>query len=292
VKIAVLGDVLVDVLAKTDHPLAVASDTPARISMSPGGSASGTAAWLAHDKRPAILLGAVGDDGLAELALRSLSGVDLRVQRVPGRTTGCCVVIVDGSGERSMLPDAGANLDWTWRPRDLEGATHLHVSAYPAYRDETHTFVVAAMSDARERGLTVSVDLASSAPIHSQRERAWGIIEFADLVFANLDEARALLGHDDDLALLEALLARTGTVVIKLGSRGCIAGTADQVVGLPAIVTDVVDTTGAGDAFSAGFLPRWLEGASLAECVEAGQLSAVRTLGRVGAGPPVGNPPQ
>lgn len=290
--IAVLGDILVDILAKTDQPLAPASDTPAHIAMSPGGSAAGTAAWLAHDGQPVCLLASVGKDALAELALASLRSVDLRVQRHADIATGCCVIIVDSSGERSMLPDAGANLSWTWRPGDLDGATHLHVSGYTVYRDETYEEALAAMSSARQRGISVSLDLASSAPVRDHRARAHRALVLADLVFGNSDEVQAMFDISDEFVLLDRLLEHVPTAIIKRGPLGCLAGAGELRVQAPAIPTSVVDSTGAGDAFSAGFLPRWLAGADLADCVDQGQRSAIRTLGRVGAGPPLVDHPQ
>jgi hypothetical protein len=290
--IAVLGDILVDIVAKTEQSIAVASDTPAHIRMSPGGSASGTAAWLSHDGVPVCLLSAVGTDELAVLALASLIGVDLRIQRSSHLPTGCCVVLVNDTGERTMLPDVGANLSWSWRPSDLDGVTHLHISAYPAYRDETHEDVMSAITTARERGISVSLDLASSAPIRMDRARALRVIALADLVFANHDEAEALFESEDDRLLLEELLACVPTAVIKLGPRGCIAGAHDQRFSATALPAVVVDSTGAGDAFSAGFLPAWLAGDPLVECLDHGQRSAIRTLGRVGAGPFVREHPQ
>jgi sugar/nucleoside kinase (ribokinase family) len=290
--IAVLGDILVDILAKTDGELALASDTPAHVVMSPGGSAAGTAAWLAHDGYSVCLLSAVGTDTLADLAVASMTGVTLRIQRRTDVATGCCVVIIGVDGERTMLPDAGANLTWAWRPSDLDGVTHLHVSGYTAYRDETHEDAFAAMSAARARGISVSLDLASSAPIRQHRNRAIHALGLSDLVFGNVDEAAALWADQDDHDLLESLLDHVTTAVIKRGSRGCLAGSGVQRVQASALAAVVVDSTGAGDAFSAGFLPAWLSHADLAHCVAQGQSSAIRTLGRVGAGPPVGEPPQ
>jgi len=290
--IAVIGDVLVDIVAKTTHAIAVASDTPANVRMSPGGSASGTAAWLAHDGVPVCLLAAVGTDALAKVALASLNGVDLRLHRTPDQPTGSCVIIVNASGERSMFPDIGANTSWAWRPHDLDGVSHVHVSAYPAYRDETHEAVISAMIDAQARGISVSLDLASSAPILLNKARAMRAIECSDLVFANHDEAAALLGASDDDRLLDELLEYVSAAVIKRGPLGCIAGTGDQRLSAAALPADVVDSTGAGDAFSAGFLPAWLSGTALATCMDLGQRSAIRTLGRVGAGPVVGENPQ
>lgn len=284
--IALLGDVLVDIVALTHTPLAFASDTPAEIRMTPGGSAAGTAAWLAHDGYPVRLLGAVGDDVLAEIACGGMSGVDLAIQRVPGQRTGSCVVVVDPAGERTMLPDAGACGLWRWSRDDIHGASHLHISAYPLFRDGTRSEVLQAMASAREAGVSLSLDLASSAPLAQNVTVAREAVENCDLVFANADEAAVLTGLSDPESALELLAAMAATAVVKLGSHGCLARSGSTRVSAAALAADVIDTTGAGDAFTAGFLPVWLTGADLETCVHSGQASAVRTLNRVGAGPP------
>src|SRR4051812_49625295 len=108
-RVVVLGEVMLDVVAFHDVPLAVASDTPARISLRPGGAGANVAAWLARAGVEVALIGRVGDDALAGVALGGLDGVDVQVTRDPERPTGTCVVLVAPGGERTMLPDPGAN---------------------------------------------------------------------------------------------------------------------------------------------------------------------------------------
>ena len=100
---------MLDVVAFHDAPLAIASDTPARISLRPGGAGANTAAWLARAGVDVTLIARVGDDDARPLALSSLDGVDLRVGVDPDLPTGTCIVLVAPGGERTMLPDPGAN---------------------------------------------------------------------------------------------------------------------------------------------------------------------------------------
>ena len=284
--IAVLGDVLVDVLASIDRPLAYASDTPAVITMNPGGSAAGTAAWLAYLGHPVRLLGSVGDDELAGVARTGLGGVDLRLQRHSTARTGFCVVIINDTAERTMLPDAGANIWWQFDPADLDGISHLHVSAYSVYRESTRPHAFAALDRARAMGVSTSLDLASVAPMLAAREAAAHAMALSDVVFANADEASAFTGCSDPLDALECLVREVRVAVVKTGPHGCLAASDDSRVAVAALHVNVLDTTGAGDAFSAGFLPAWLAGSSLETSVHEGQSVAARTITRVGAGPP------
>src|SRR5699024_5666389 len=102
---------MLDVLARLPGPLARGSDTPAPVTMLAGGSAANTAAWLAHAGLPAEFVGRVGDDlaGTAARAALDAAGVTPRLRRHPQLATGTCIVLVDPSGERTMIPDAGAN---------------------------------------------------------------------------------------------------------------------------------------------------------------------------------------
>ena len=108
--IVVVGEVMLDVVAFHDAPLAIASDTPARISLRPGGAGANTAAWLARAGAEVALIAQVGDDDAAAVALSRLDGVDLRVGVDPQLPTGTCIVLVSPGGERTMLPDPGANI--------------------------------------------------------------------------------------------------------------------------------------------------------------------------------------
>ena len=136
-------------------------------------------------------------------------------------------------------------------------------------------------------GASCSLDPASAAPISAQRGFVLDLLPRFDLLLANEDEAAVLSGREDPHDALEALAEIVPTVVVKVGSRGALARSTGITVTQPALRHDVVDSTGAGDAFTAGFLPAWLRGTTLAEAVTHGQRLASAAVGRVGASPMV-----
>jgi ribokinase len=254
--LVVLGDLMVDVVARVSEALARGSDTPARITMQGGGSAANVAAWAAHLGTPVSLVCRVGRDGRGRAAVDELKGVDVQVTVDYERPTGTCVVLVDPGGERTMLPDPGAN-DAPFGEIPL--GDHLHVSGYPLLREGPRASALAAIARAQAAGMTVSVDPASWALLRP------GAIPAVDLLFPNEQEAE----------LVE------GDMVVKLGARGARWGD----IHVPAEPVDVVDTTGAGDAFAAGFLSARLRGAGPREALDAGCRVAARAVAQVGARP-------
>jgi sugar/nucleoside kinase (ribokinase family) len=247
-RVFVLGDLMCDIVAVQAGPLAAGSDTPASIAMRPGGSGANVAAWLAFAGVGVALIGRTGDDAAADIALRGLDGVDLRVTRDPACATGTCVVLVAPGGERTMLPDPGANDTLTTAdlPDDLDGAEILHVAGYMLLRPGSRAAALEAMDRARAGGARISVDPSSAAPLR------------ADPAF--LDRARPV-----DLLLpneleREALPRLDGVkeIVTTRGERGASWTDGVKQVDVPAIrLAEVTDTTGAGDAFAAGFLSAW-----------------------------------
>jgi len=250
--LVVLGDLMVDVVARIADPLAHASDTPARISVQGGGSAANTAAWAASIGTDVALVCRVGDDDRAG----DLRGVDVHAAVDSERPTGTCIVLVEPGGERTMLPDPGAN---DGPLPEIPLGDHLHVVGYALLRDGPRGSALAAIERAREAGMTVSVDPSSWALLRP------GAIPEVDLLLANEEEAKHL----------------TGEMVVKLGAAGARWGD----VHVPAKPVEVVDTTGAGDAFAAGFLSARLNGADRREALEAGCALAARAVTQVGGRP-------
>jgi sugar/nucleoside kinase (ribokinase family) len=289
--VVVVGDVMVDVLALMSAPLAHGSDTPSRVWSSGGGSAANVAAWLAWQDVPTTYVGRVGDDTLGREAVAALSalGVDVRVQ-LSDRATGTCVVLVEPDGQRSMLPDTGANA--TLSPTDLpveafRPGAHLHLSGYPVLHDESRDAAVAALELAREVRMTVSVDPSSVALLERSGADAFvGWTRGASLLLANEDEARFLTGLGAPTEAAAALAEIYGEVVVKLGDRGALWQGGFITASAPAESgVDVVDTTGAGDAFAAGFLTSWLLHPEPESALAAGNLLAAQAVSRLGARP-------
>jgi len=289
--IRVVGEVMVDVLARTSTPPAPGSDAPASISDEQGGSGANVAAWLADLGVPVELVARVGDDsrGNAALAVLDDAGVTLRVARDPERSTGRCVVIVTPDGERTMFPDPGANerlavsgLDGlSWRAGD-----HLHVSGYSLLREGSREAALTALERARDAAVSVSVDASSEALLLAVGPEAFlSWLAPGDLLLANADEASALTGHSDPLDALRALTGHDLVVAVKRGSDGAVVGRGDHVWSAPAVPAQNLDSTGAGDAFAAGFLASWTRGADIEEALRLATRVAARAVSLQGGRP-------
>ncbi len=290
--VVVVGDVMVDVLAAMSGPLAHGSDTPSRVTTAGGGSAANVACWLARQGVPTSYVGKVGDDPLGRESVVALHGcgVTTYVSHDHERTTGTCVVLVEPGGERSMLPDSGANTTLT--PADLpqeafRPGAHLHLSGYTLLNEGCREAALAAISMANATGMTVSVDPSSAAPLRSvgaARFLAW--TRGVDLLLANRDEAAVLAGTADPHQAAQQLGDDYREVVVKLGAdgalwhRGFISASAPAERGV-----EVVDTTGAGDAFAAGFLSSWLLHPEPETALAAGNRLAARAVSVGGARP-------
>ena len=261
--LVVLGDLMVDVVARIAGPLARGSDTPAEVSVSGGGSAANVAAWAAALGHRVSLACRVGEDDRGMVAVGDLveAGVRVNASVDERRPTGTCVVLVEPAGERTMLPDPGANDAPADVPDDwLVSGGHLHVVGYALLRDGARPGALDAIARARAAGMTMSVDPSSWALIRD------GAIPRVDLLLPNEREAE-VLGHP---------LALAGEVVTKLGAEGAEWTDGRDVVRVPAAAVDVVDTTGAGDALAAGFLVGG---------IELGLEAAARCVGQLGAVP-------
>lgn len=306
-RVIVIGDIATDVVAALGAPVVVGSDTPAQISIAGGGAGGNTAAWLADAGLPVTMCGVVGADAVATTRIEELSaaGVACAIRRSPEMPTGS-IVILSGPADRAMITDRGANALLTVADVDAAfagsaDAVHLHLSGYSLLDAGSADAARHALEAAHARSLTVSVDAASAVPLREVGGSAFvSWVRRADVLFANGDEARVLLGEADSPRLHATDLAATlatrlegradvgGTVVVKLGPAGAVAATSrGAVVEARALPVDAVDATGAGDAFAAGFLAAWLGGAGLAEALAAGAAFGARAVTTMGARPPV-----
>jgi sugar/nucleoside kinase (ribokinase family) len=288
--VVVVGDVMVDVVARMAEPLQAGSDTAAQVTTRPGGSAANVAAWLAVAGVPVTLVGRVGEDDVGRGAVAKLRahGVSPVVAIDDGLATGTCVVLVDAAGERSMLPDAGANA--ALAPADLPAerfvrGAHLHLTGYTLIRPGSRDAALEALALARRAGMTISVDPSSAAPLRAagpERFRRW--VAGADVLLPNRDEATALTGHDDPATAARALAADVATVVVTLGAQGALWDDGGRTVRVPAVRHAAVpDTTGAGDAFAAGFLSAWRPDTPPGDALAAGCRLAARAVEVLGA---------
>jgi sugar/nucleoside kinase (ribokinase family) len=275
-RLATLGDVMLDVIVRLEEPLARGDDVRARTRTGAGGQAANVAAWAAMLGASARCIAKRGDDAAGELVARELTAVGVElVGPVAAGSTGVVVSLVDG-GERSMASDRGVaptlepdEIDTAWLECDT-----LHLSGYALLREPVSHAALAAARVARGRGARVSVDVAAWTEI-----RAFGPVRFRELLDTIAPDV--LFATEAEWEMLGGAYLTAPTGVIKRGARGATVVTEDARLDLAPVDGEVVDPTGAGDAFAAGFLL----GGSLEEAARRGLEAAARCLARVGSLP-------
>ncbi|CAN5856366.1 sugar kinase [soil metagenome] len=273
----------------TDGVLAGGSDTSARIVVGGGGAGGNVAAALGSLGTAVGLVARVGADEAGRAALRSIDGTGAVVygQIDPAVATGTVVALVDATGERTMLTDRGANRNLAhddlpdhW----FRAGAHLHLSGYAVFDEPARTAATAALRRAATASMTISVDPASWAPLRAfGAERFLALTSAAQLCLPNAAEARALTGVDDPAAAARRLADHYGTAVVTCGADGAVWSDGDTVRHRAAGPAEVVDTTGAGDAFTAGYLAATVDGASPDRALAAAVATAAEVVAAAGA---------
>lgn len=289
-----LGDLVIDVVLRPDRSLEHGSDVPGRVAFAQGGSAATAARWLGRLGARSSMIAAIGRDAAGRALLDALKtdGVTPRVVRVAGARTGRIGVLVTPDGERSFVQDRGAALQLT--PDDLKAdwfsrADAVHLPVYSLLDEPLGLAGRRAIELGRAADAAISIDLASVGPLVARGRRAARalVAEIApNILFATASEAEALLGK----YAVEGLLDLAGIAVVKRGSKGAtvLARDGDQRLRFEVATTPIAatDTTGAGDAFDAGFLVGWFTSraagrsvpVSLRRAALAGHRAAARQL--------------
>jgi sugar/nucleoside kinase (ribokinase family) len=285
---------VVDVVLAPERALEHGTDVPGHVRLVQGGSAATTARWIARLGGGVSMVAAVGRDPAGRALVETLrsDGATARVIRVPGARTGRIGVLVSPDGERSFVTDRGAALQL--RSSDLKSAWFaradaVHLPVYSLLDEPLSLAGRRAIELAREAGAAVSIDLASIGPLLARGRRAARTLleEIApDLLFATASEAEGLLGR----YAVEGLLDIAPVAVVKRGSKGATVMARDSEANLRFEVAtehiNATDSTGAGDAFDAGFLVTWFTSrragrslpASLQRSALAGHRAAARQL--------------
>lgn len=262
--VATLGDALLDVIVRLREPLEAGADALATTKTSTGGQAANVAAWSAVLGAQARCVAKRGDDAAAQLVAAELDTLAVELVGPAAGATGVVVSIVGPDGERTMASDRGAGP--TLAPGDLDpdwfACDCLHISGYALLESPIDTAALRAVELARGHGARISVDLSPWTTI-----RRYGSAPFRELLAAVSPDV--VFGNEREWEEVGTVAA---TRIVKRGADGF---TVDGEAWAPQ-QTEVVDTTGAGDALVAGYLVR---GPSLA--AEA----AARCVAQLGAMP-------
>ena len=280
-----VGDLVEDVVVWLSGPPGVGTDVEAQVFRRRGGSAANVAALCASNGTESRFVGQVGDDALGERLIASLraAGVDVRVEQGGiGSRTGTVVVLVAPDGERTMLTDRGSALDLAVvDDRWLDDVDVLHLPSYSLTAGPLAQTAIELARRARAREALLSVDASSIATLEEL-----GCGRYLDLLADLQPDVLLMNGAEAELLDISdrapkgvalAVIHRGGESATAMDGGGPIAEVA------PAPVSAATDTTGAGDAFAAGFLPALRGGASVDSAMAAGHACAARTLAVPGA---------
>jgi sugar/nucleoside kinase (ribokinase family) len=278
-----IGDLVEDVVVWLSEEPVTGTDTPAQVFRRRGGSAANVASLAVEAGGRSRFIGQVGDDrlGLQLTDQLEAAGVDVWVEN-SGRT-GTVVILVDRSAERTMLPDRGASTELDYVAEGaLDDVAWLHVPGYSLIAEPLGSTTRDLIERAHQRSIPVSIDASSTGLVE-----AFGTTQFVRLIeqlhpsilFCNSDEATLLkLGP-------ERPARRVGLTVLKAGAGPTRLIGADGSTDIVPVnsVGAVIDTTGAGDAFAAGYLVATLDNKTPIEAAQAAHRLAATVLSRPGA---------
>lgn len=296
VDVIVLGDVMADTVALLEAALVPDADNPADFVQTLGGQAANTAAWLAAAGSRVHLVAAVGADETGTWVRQRLRerGLPNSLATVDA-PTGRCIIVTEPTGERTMLPNSGANAligrsdaGSTVAALLEDGARHLHLSGYVPLHDPD--FAVQMVQLAKGYGASTSMDTPA---LFAESKWVPAAVPSVDVLLGTARELAHLLQLDaaTPAALGERIADRfagqtdrPSCVLIKAGAQGAWL-ISERITSVPPVAASVVDTTGAGDAFTAGFLAAWMAGQSAETAAETASVLAARALRQRGGQP-------
>ncbi len=254
-----------------------------------GGSCANTIAALGLMGTQASYCGQVGSDRLGKLYTERLTAACGQhcLHTTAEHATGKCLSIISGiDAERTMLTDLGAAVTMEGLgefTQVIESSRILHLTGYLLLGDPMRSRALEAIAVAKAAGVPVSIDAADPFVLSVVGELMWEtIVSSADIVFFNAEEASLLCGCPPEQAL-EKLAAVVDTAVVKLGSKGSMVSHKGQIYRAGIHKVTAQDTTGAGDAYAAGFLQGLIRGWDPGRAADLGSRVAALTVAQVGA---------
>jgi len=281
------GNIVCDILVQPVDTFLAGATTPVdRIERRMGGNGANTAYALARMGTPVRLAGVVGADESGDFALRRLSeaGVDKSLVGRSSKPTASTIVLVGSTGQRSFLHLFGASEDAALDTAVFaaSGCNHFHLASpfgLPLIRPRK----AALLQAARDAGMTTSLDTHWDSMSEWMRDLA-PCLPLLDLLFINEDEARMLGGGADPMEAARTIRAAGAhQVVLKLGPAGCCLFWGGGECAVPGFEVEVVDSTGAGDCFTGGFLGAMHRGASLVEAARFANAVGALSVSALGA---------
>lgn len=252
--------------------------------MASGGSAANTMSGLAQLGVEAGFLSKIGKDEVGEFFAKQMTETHVRPLMLKSDTpSGRVQALVTADGERTFATCLGAAAEMCAddiQPELLQGWDIFYVEGYLVANP---TMLRKAIETAKAQGMTIAIDLASYNVVEESRDFLLELVNnYVDIVFANEKEAFALTGMEPEAAL-DYIAERCDIAVVKVGAKGAFVKRGNEIVTIPPMKADVVDTTGAGDMWAAGFLAGLVKGENLQKCGMMGAIVAKNIIEVMGA---------
>ena len=263
--------------------------------MSSGGSVANTSHGLASLGGRSGFIGKIADDDLGRVFATDLHEAGVSFFPAPkghGLPTGRCVIVVTPDGQRTMNTFLGAGA--VLCPADIsreavQSAEWVFLEGYLFDKDDAKEAFRVAAQYAHEAGRKVALTLSDSFCVQRHHADFYNLVcEEVDLLFANEHELAVLFGTDDFAASVRVLREKCPLAVVTRSKQGSVVVSGDEYIEVPALPVDpIVDATGAGDMYAAGFLYGLTHGKSLEQCAEIGTICAAEVIMHMGPRPQV-----
>jgi sugar/nucleoside kinase (ribokinase family) len=257
----------------------------AQMSIIPGGSAANAITTAALLGANTAFLGQVGDDEYGDLYKTETikSSVNSKLKTAQGMT-GHAIVLITPDAERTLVVNLGisnrfseADIDET----EIKNSKILHIDGYLI--DQAKSQCLNALKLAKKHNLTISIDASDAGVIERNKADFIHILkEYADIIFANEEEARVLTGKATKDAIQE-LAQWCDIAIVKCGNRGSLIQQKNKFITVAAVPTNAIDTTGAGDAYAGGFLYGITKNMTLEESGKLASTLASKVVSKIGA---------
>ncbi len=228
------------------------------IKLAPGGSEANTLSALSMLGHKVVFFGKVGQDNYGETYHKKLleDGVLSKVVKVDG-ITGKAITFITPDSERTFATHLGVSIlleDTEINEADIMEAKYLHVTAYMLNGEPTRKASMKAMDIAKNNNVKICLDLADPNMVKANKDLLKSVIdEYANIVIANENEAKEFTGQEPEQAI-NTLSETAEITIIKLGKEGSLIKSNGRIIKIPGFKANAIDTTGAGDTYTAGFL--------------------------------------
>ncbi|PCI56982.1 MAG: adenosine kinase [Alphaproteobacteria bacterium] len=260
-----------------------------------GGSAANTMAGFASFGGKGAFIGKVADDPLGKTYKTDIQSLGVTFETTPlilGASTGRCMILVTPDADRTMNTFLGASVELN--PIDVDqdliaSAKVTYLEGYLFDREQAKEAFIAAAEYAHEAGHRIALTLSDPFCVDRHRHDFLQLVEnHVDILFANEDEIKSLFMQENFDDAISAISKHVEIAAITRSDKGAVIISGDQQIKIDAVpVENIIDTTGAGDQFAAGFLYGFTEGKSLEESGKLGAIAAAEVISHMGARPAV-----